>query len=131
MTVKVLSFFRQQPHALDESPRPGEHHVAVWRRLVITKTARQPPIRTGDRHEPERTDLPVGRIEGRAVSVEGLAEALRLQGGVTQASDERGDDLRCDPARVVLEEPEESPPLDQRGEGVHVADVDQDRAVAD
>src|SRR5215216_7009282 len=87
-------------------------------------------MRTGDRHEPERTDLSVGRIEGSAVAIEGLPEALRVESGVAETSDERGDDLRRDPTRVVFEEPEEAPPLDQGGEGVHVADVDQDRAVA-
>src|SRR4051812_36392902 len=86
-------------------------------------------MRTGHRHELERAGLLVGRIEGSAVSIERFPEALRVQGGVTEASDERSDDLRCNSTRVVLEEPEESPPLDQRGKGVHVADVDQNCAV--
>src|SRR5215213_7302944 len=75
IATDLVSFFRQEPHALDETPRPGEHHVAVWRRLVKTKTARQPPVGAGDCYERERTDLPVRGIERRAVSVEGLAEA--------------------------------------------------------
>src|SRR5918993_2091827 len=128
--IGPISFFRQEPHALDETPGPGEHHVAVWRRLVKAKTARQPPVRTGHRHECERTDLSVGWIECRAVSIEALAEALRVQGGVTQASNQRGDDLRRDPARVMLKKPVKSPPLEERGKGVHIADVDQNRSVA-
>ena len=56
----------------------------MWRRLVKAKTTRQPPVWTGDRHEREWTDLPVGGIEGRAVPIEGLAEALRVQGSVAR-----------------------------------------------
>jgi hypothetical protein len=111
MPTDANSLLGQQSHALDQSPCPGEHHIAMRRRFVISQAAREATVRTGDGDEREWTNIPVGWIERRAVTIEGLPEVVGVEGRIAQARDERGDDLRCDPAGVVLEEPEESPAL--------------------
>ena len=63
------------------------------------------------------------------MAVEGFAEALGVEGRVTQAIDQIGNDPRRDATGVLLEEPVETAAADERGEGVHVADVDEDGAV--
>src|SRR6187200_664604 len=83
----------------------------------LASVFRQPPVGARDCYERERTDLAVGGVERRAVSVEDLAEALCIQGGVAEAGNQCGNDLRSDPTRVVLEKPEESPTLEERGKG--------------